>query len=281
MDILKGVGQTLFQWISDALKRVIDWAMDFGFMFVTPHRLTYDHPVVKNLYHWMLGLLDGLVTLILVIGGYNYMFGRYDGFRELAPRIVIAAIAANFSLYFLQQAIDLHNTLCAGVQQVLASAGVGDLNFPQGTFDALTAPLYEIIAYLLELILGVLLSLQMLVRLALLDLLIVLAPLGLVCFALPQTMIWGRLWAQSFVATLIVQFLQVVCVGLGSTLIGSFGHSSFSAVGLLVGVAAMYLAFKLPGMLLSNVLGSSVGAVNSQAMGAMRSAGEFAGAHQL
>src|SRR5205814_7816759 len=133
-------------------------------------------------------------------------FGHQESFRELAPRIVLTVIAANFSLYLLQQTIDLHNALCSGIQHVLATAGVGDLNFPQGTVDALTAPLYEIITYLLELILGVMLSLQMLVRLALLDLLIVLAPLGLLCFALPQTEIWGRMWAQAFVATLIVQF---------------------------------------------------------------------------
>jgi len=50
--------------------------------------------------------------------------------RELAPRIVLTAIAANFSLYFLQQTIDLHNALCSGIQHVLATAGVGDLNFP-------------------------------------------------------------------------------------------------------------------------------------------------------
>jgi hypothetical protein len=136
------------------------------------------------------------------------------------------------------------------------------------------AAVYAVIAYLSELLLAVLLSLQLLARIALLDLLIIVAPLGLVCFALPQTQAWARLWAQAFVSTLLAQFLQLLCIAMGSALsavtaqatanlVSSLGSPdwSVSPVMLLVAIVSYVLAFKIPGMLLSHVLRAGVGDV--------------------
>jgi len=279
--ILDGLIRSSAQGISTFFKSIIDWATSFGFMFVTPKTLTYDHEVVKNLHAWVLSMLDGVVFLVLVITGYQMMLGYSRSFRELAPRLIVAAIAANFSLYIITQCIELHNALCLGVQSALASAGVGNLSLPWGAVNWLTAPEYELITYLLETLVTLLLSLQMLARIALLDLLIILAPLGIMCFALPQTQAWGRLWAQAFVATLIVQFLQVLCIGMGSALVASFGHSSLTVVTILVGVAALFLAFKIPGMLLTNVLQASTGGnrtMTSTLVNAVTSFAEYLGA---
>jgi hypothetical protein len=136
------------------------------------------------------------------------------------------------------------------------------------------AAVYAVIAYLSELLLAVLLSLQLLARIALLDLLIIVAPLGLVCFALPQTQAWARLWVQAFVSTLLAQFLQLLCIAMGSALaavsaqatanlVTSLGSPdwSVSPVTLLVAIVSYFLAFKIPGMLLSHVLRAGVGDV--------------------
>jgi hypothetical protein len=92
------------------------------------------------------------------------------------------------------------------------------------------------------------------VRVALLDVLIILAPIGLFCLALPQTQRWGRLWTMGFAATLFLQFLQVLVVAMGSALISSFGHASATPITLLIGCSALYLAFRLPGMLYGALL---------------------------
>lgn len=258
-NILNQLLRSSTQGIGTFFKSIIDWATSFGLMFVTPKTLTYDHAVVKNLHAWVLSLLDGVVFLVLVITGYQMMLGYAQSFREIAPRLIVAAILANFSLYIISQCIELHNALCVGIQAALATAGVGNLSLPWGIINWATSPEYEVLTYLLEMLVTLLLSLEMLTRLALLDVLIVLAPFGIFCFALPQTQAWGRLWAQAFVATLIVQFLQVLCIGMGSALIASFGHSSLTVVTILVGLAALFLAFKIPGMLLTNVLQASTG----------------------
>jgi len=109
----------------------------------------------------------------------------------------------------------------------------------------------------LAIILGVmnlLLAWQMLVRLALLFVLIVLAPLGLLCFGLPQTQGYGRLWTSTFAVTLFVQFFQVVTLALGGMLIASTQTTSFlnldtGVVSLLVSTAVMYLVLPIPGMI--------------------------------
>jgi hypothetical protein len=268
--ILNDLWQSASSGLSKLFTDIIDWATTFGFLFVTPKNLTYGQPVVKSLHIWVLGLLDALVSLILVVWGYSYMIGRAGDFRQSAVRLIVATVAANVSLFFFEQIIEAHNALCLGLQAALLGAGI-HLSLPADVLKLQGAAVYAVIAYLSELLLAVLLSLQLLARIALLDLLIIVAPLGLVCFALPQTHAWARLWAQAFVSTLLAQFLQLLCIAMGSALsavtaqatanlVTSLGSPdwSVSPVTLLVAIVSYVLAFKIPGMLLSHVLRAGV-----------------------
>jgi hypothetical protein len=261
--ILGGLVTSFLQWVRDALQSILDAAVSFGFMLTTPKAITYGHPVVINLEKWMLLLTDSAIGLFLVIGGYKYMFGEYRSFREFVPKLLVAAIVANFGLPVLGQFIEVSNTVCTGILATLASAGIGDLKLPLGLINWATAPEYLIIVYLIEFVGAILFSGQMLLRIAFLCVLIVIAPVGLfLCFGgssvLPGARHWGTLWAQAFVATLITQPIQLLCLGLGAALIGSFGHSSISPVSILVGIAALFLAGKIPDLLLSSVIRARV-----------------------
>lgn len=256
---LTGLGNAIMGGISSAITGIIDWATSFGFLFVTPAALTYKHGVVANLWQWSLGVVDAALVLFLVIGGYNAMVrhaigARYHDILEFLPRLVLAAVAANFSLMFISSFIELNNTLNISVMGALATAGAGNVSLPFGILNIVTLPFYEAILYLIDLLFALLLVIQQLVRIALLDVLTILAPIGLFCLALPQTQRWGRLWALGFTATLFLQFLQVLVIGIGSALVASFGHASATPISLLVGGAALYLAFKIPGMLYGTLL---------------------------
>ena len=256
---LSGFWKSLTQWCRDSLQAIIDGATSFGFMFVTPKALTYGHAVVQSLSNWMFLVMDGLLTLFLVVAGYSYMFGGAQRFQDVAPRLVLAAICAHFSLFFLGQVIEVCNTLCTSVLGALATAGIGDLRLPLGLLNWATAPEYLILVYLIEMLGAVLLIGQMLLRVALLDFLLITAPLGwLLCFglsgSLPGARVWGQVWAQTFVATLVAQLLQVLCLGLGSALIASFGHGTITPISILVGIATLFLAGKIPDLLLTNVM---------------------------
>jgi hypothetical protein len=88
--------------------------------------------------------------------------------------------------------------------------------------------------------------------------LLILAPVALLCWVLPQTYGWARLWFNTFFATVFVQFIQVLVLQLGSGLIDHL-PSLLSGVGadpvnggrvwlmtLLLGVAVLQLARQVP-----------------------------------
>ncbi len=245
----------------------IDWASSFGFLYITPGGLTYKLGTIKNASRWVIGILDGAVALLLVVGGYNVIMRHHldlpaSGLLEVLPRLALVTIIANVGFFYvLPQLIELNNSMCTGVWMAFGHAGMGDFTLPLGLINWLEQPLTLLLFGAIDFLISLLLVVEQLVRIGLIDVLIVFAPLGIMCAALPQTRVFFRLWVISFFCTLFVQFLQVGTVALGSALIVSFGHASNTPVVILVGIATVYAAFKLPGMLLSNVLRTTVGSV--------------------
>jgi hypothetical protein len=107
----------------------------------------------------------------------------------------------------------------------------------------------------------------MLMRLALLDVLIVLAPLGLLCYAWPRLQGWAQLWSRLFGATLLTQFIQIAALRLGEDLVTNgatvlaAGHTVSSDVQallqFLVGIAVFVVVLRIP-RLLNNHGGQAV-----------------------
>jgi hypothetical protein len=258
---LSGLWTSFEHWLGDSLESLLRDVETLGFLFATPSGLTYQNVVVLHLQAWFLVLTDAALSLFLVIAGYRYLFGATSSLREFASAVLVAAVVANFGLPVLGQFIDLSNAVCQGIQGVFLTAGFGNLTALFELLNWRTMPDYVILVYLIELLCLALLSGQMLLRVAFLCLLLVVAPAGLfLCygggFILPGAQQWGTLWAQAFVATLIAQPLQIICLGLGAALVASFGVSTSSPVVPLVSIATIFLAWKIPDLLLSSVIRS-------------------------
>lgn len=273
-----------------ALQSVLTWASglgasSFNFITRTPPEGSYQSASVVTLWTWVVGVADAALALLTLWGGYNVIVrhalgARYASAMELLPRLALAALAANLSLLFSSFFVDLNNALCAGVGQVslpgysAMTAVTSAQSAAQDVAGLLLALIYGVV--------GLLLVLQMLLRLALLDLLIVAAPLGLLCWALPQTQAWSRLWTSTFVATALVQFLQILTLRLGAALIlqPTPGRLDTAVLTLLVGIADLYLTFKLPGMLRAWALrligAASMGGLMEQGMVMLRAASAVA-----
>src|SRR5215211_5358057 len=114
------------------------------------------------------------------------------------------------------------------------------------------------------------LVLQQLMRLALVDVLLVCAPLAAVCWILPQTNGWARLWGSLFVGTVFAQFVQVLALRLGFNLATAFPPGT--AAGLiqpLLGIAVLALVLKIPGLMRGGAAGGNfVGSLVGTAVGA-------------
>ena len=96
---------------------------------------------------------------------------------------------------------------------------------------------------LIAIVMAILLAVQQLMRLALVDALLILAPLAALLWILPQSQGWGRLWGRLFVGTVFAQAVQVLVLRLGFNLATEF--PPLTAAGLLqplLGIAVLALA---------------------------------------
>jgi hypothetical protein len=253
------------QWIAQNIFNVLQPLVDainqssLNVITQTPAAGTYQNATVMQFTTWSIGVVNAAVAVFIVIAGYNIMIARQIGsdyyeLMEFLPRLALAVLAANFSLFFIRLFIDLENALNLDVISLFSLTILS--NTIVGIFhgNLLGAGL---LAFVLAIILGVmdlLLAWQMLLRLALLILLIVLAPLAFLCGALPQTQGYLRLWLSTFAATVFIQFFQVSALAIGGTLISYVTAANLfnlggSLLSIITSSAVLYLVLRIPGML--------------------------------
>ena len=257
------------QWVIDALGAAFSWivsgitsaltdllkqALNLDILVFTPPGDTYQNGGVLTFWRTLVAVADGALALIVCWAGYNSIVrhatgARYHDAMQVIPRVALAGLAINLSLLLTQTLIDLNNALCGVVSDPFARIlGLLALNGSNAT-----AGVAFFILFLAFGIVGLLLVVQMVVRLAMLDVLIVTAPLGLVCWVLPQTQPWAQLWTRAFISTVFVQFLQVLALTLGGALIAFFPSDGLFAalMDLIIGLATLYLTLKIPSFLRS------------------------------
>jgi hypothetical protein len=237
----------------------MNWLMGSGNVISqTPAALSYASPAVGDLWGSMRTVGNVGLAVVTVWAGVNLMIhphirAPYHGALELIPRVLLCGILINTSLGWGKFVIDLNNALCQTVGSGSMPAW-GSIQEPPGG----GAVLLDLIAMAIYLVLGLLLMGQMLMRLALVDALLIIAPLALLCWVLPQTYGWARLWFSTFFATVFVQAIQVLVLRLGADMIqrlpsllasvgsspGDSGHIWLAT--LLLGMAVLQLARRIP-----------------------------------
>jgi hypothetical protein len=257
---LQNAAQWMAQQVMGALQPVIGAIVNnpLNILTQTPPSDTYQNPTVITWWNAFLAVVDLALASLIVIGGYNVVVGRHLGLphselAEFLPRLILAFGAAHFSLYFLGLFIDLENALNMVALNLAGTSMLTNIIIAlfQGNLVG-EGLLVWVLAFVLG-VMAILLGAQMAVRLALLWVLLVLAGPGLACFALPQTVGFGRMWLSLTASTVMVQFFQVVTLALGGTLLTSLGASNVFGVGgtlatLLVCVALLYLVLRIPGI---------------------------------
>ena len=232
----------------------------------TPPGLTYDNELVRQAWTVVWTVTSGALVLIVGWMGLSlivseHVGGRSGGWRETFPRLALGLVAAATSLWWCSLVIDV----AAGVSAFVAdSLGVnpGDLlRAPLRTLltavesgsvgmALLMALLYLVYGFFVLYIL-----VQMIVRLALIDVLLALAPIALGLWILPHTAGWGRQWLRMFMTTVFQQAVQLIALALGFGFLNDFAEiGAFEPVQdliwkLLMSLAFVYLATRVPSML--------------------------------
>lgn len=240
----------LLQGISDALRTRIGDVLGSSLNFITqtPPDGSYASPTVRTLWGVVRTVANAALVLVTLWGGFNLIAREqlgspYHDAMELVPRLVLGALLVNTSLSWGQLVIDANNALCQAI---------GQTSLPAWEWaDTGSQLLIDVIAALIYLVTSLLLLLQMLMRLALVDVLLVAAPLGLLCWVLPQTQGWARQWSSAFFGAVFTQSVQVLALKLGGSLLTELTPMAPDAALLtvLLGVAILVLTLRIPGML--------------------------------
>jgi hypothetical protein len=281
-DVFIEVLTNLFRSISSGLRGIVDGVLNSSLNFITqtPAAGSYGSPTVQTLWGVVRGIANAALALVVLWGGFNLIFREHIGspYHEamaLVPRVVLGALLVNTSMSWAQFAIDANNALCQAVGQTSLPAW--------DRADAATQALVDAIAMLIYLVTSLLLLLQMLMRLALIDVLLVASPLGLLCWVLPQTQSWARLWSGTFFGAVFTQFIQVLALKLGGSLLTELTPMApdASLLSFLLGIAALALTLRIPGLMRGHI-GDGLGFVRYYVyrQGAMALGGRGAGAGQ-
>ena len=232
----------------------------------TPPELTYLHPIVREAWAVVWAIVSGALVVVLGWLGLSLIVGEHlgrpqAGWKEIVPRLVLGLVAAATSLWWCALVIDVAGAV-SGFIAVSLDVTPGDLvRAPLGTLLAAVetgSVGMAIVLALLYLVYGffvLYVVVQMILRIALLDLLLALAPIALGLWILPHTAGWGRHWLKLFMVTAFQQSVQLIALALAFGFLNEYAafvelEPVRDAVWkLLMSLAFVYLATKVPSML--------------------------------
>ena len=232
----------------------------------TPPDLTYAHAMVQQAWMVVWAITSGALMVILGWMGLSFIVSEHlgrsqTGWREMVPRLVLGLVAAASSLWWCALVLDVADAV-SGFIAVSLNVTPGDLlRAPLDTFltavQAGSVGMAQLLA-LLYLVYGffvLYVIVQMVLRLALIDLLLALAPIALGLWILPHTAGWGRHWLRLFMTTVFQQAVQLIALALGIGFLNEFASiAAFEPVQdliwkLLMSLAFVYMATRVPSML--------------------------------
>ncbi len=232
----------------------------------TPAELTYSHDIVVQAWTAVWAVTSG--ALVVVIGwiGLSLIVSEHlgrpqAGWRELVPRLILGLVAAASSLWWCALVIDTADAVSGFVASAL---GFNAADLLRASVDTLLASVragsvgLALLVAMLYLVYGffvLYVVVQMVLRIALIDLLLALAPIALGLWILPHTAGWGRHWLRLFMTAVFQQAIQIIALSMGFTMLNEFAAIGPFEPGqdlvwkLILSAAFIYLATRVPTLL--------------------------------
>lgn len=207
----EAAGSFLSSWVT----AVLNWALDLLATSLLSSPQLDANPAVEQLWSQSRTIMITVYALLILTAGIVVMAHQslqtHYTIKEILPRVIIGFLAANLSWEIAGKSIQLANALSQAV--------VGDNLDPRGVGQFLERAIIldhfdlnlDFFRSLLMLVLAIILVgilLTYIVRVALLVLLVIAAPLFLMCHALPQTEAVAFFWWKAFAGVLAIQVGQ-------------------------------------------------------------------------
>jgi hypothetical protein len=254
-DLIGKVRYAISQWFSNLVTSALRPVFDFfgRTVFSTPPLADNDR--IAQLWGFSLAIADALLLLLLLVGAGLVTVGGGLGSqltaKELLPRLVVAAIAANVSLLLLRQMIALSNAISAAVLGAsLEPTDVARLMIRLLANAALLNPFLALLG-LAVIVLAILVVITYIIRVAALVVLAAAAPLLLIGHTLPQTERYARAWWRAVLALLVAPIAQSLLLAAAFRVMmtseGVLGLPIGSGfIDILVIGTLLYFLFKVP-----------------------------------
>lgn len=210
---------------------------------------------------WTANLVIANTVFVLFIVAAGFVIASREtlqtsyGLKGLVPRIVVAGLAANLSVLLVGQMIEFANAVTAGiagqgVDPGMAAQALSEIwaNAAVGTNFLASLLMIAIV------VMAIIVMVTFIIRVAVLCVLLVVAPLALLFHALPQTEQLAFMWWKAVAGCFAIQLGQTVVLvaavtvfltPAGPTVLG-FPSSGSGWLGLLVALAMMWLLVKIP-----------------------------------
>jgi len=251
-----GLTQVLIDAIASLLQNVIQSATkpvtDAILSFLTTTPLLSTNSVIFNFWLVMVGIVDALFALLIAILGLQFMSASTFGFEELElkqllPRIGLAFLGANMSIFVVDTFIRLANTL---VNAVLSATGGLNQAWIANAFNPAGLELDQIafitlIFMVLFLVLSIVLLLFYITRLIAIALGAVLSPFVFLLWALPRFADFAEISIKTYLVTIFSIFVHVVVIQLAAsflTIPDQVGTNSL--ISILVGIGLLMTLLK-------------------------------------
>ena len=271
----------------------------------TPAVLTWDNEVVKRVWGLMWILAGGVLFSLLVWQGVRMTYDTWIdpqpavGLRELVPRFLLAITLAAGSLVLARLVLVLSSDVTCFVAQMTGMSMWGVIGVTFGAImDGVTAWIdktnADVATFLLHdillrgliilalsivilvfvfvlLFLFVKVALGMLLRIAMLGVLIAVAPVAFALYASDTTSGWTSWWVKAFLGAACQQVFVLVVIYLGAHMVGTYmeaaveGELQVMVIGLMLALLTLALADTVPKIV--NPEGSKAMAGTGQALG--------------
>jgi hypothetical protein len=253
-DFVGRVRYAISQWFSNLVTSALSPVFDLlgRTVFSTPD-LAHNGRIAQ-LWGFSLGVADAALLLLLLVGAGLVTVGgglaSQLTAKELLPRLLVAAITANVSLLLLRQMVHLSNALTRGILGPVEPSKVARQMIGLLSSGALGNPFLALLA-LAVIVLGILVVVGYVIRVAAMVVLAAAAPLLLIGHVLPQTESYARTWWRAMLAFLAAPVAQSLLLAAAFRVLltgdGVLGLPVGSGlIDILVVGTLLYFLYKVP-----------------------------------
>lgn len=257
IDAINGFLQNV---VESATKPVVDGIL--GFLTTTPQLL--NNSVITKFWLIILGITDTLFVLFVAILGLQFMSASTFGFEEiefkhLLPRIGLAFLGANTSLFLADYVVKASNAMVTG----LLSA-TGGLNHAWIT-NAITinnvtngsAPLITLIFLLIFVVVAIVLLFMYVTRLIVISLGAVLSPFTFLLWLMPKTSDFAEMSVKGYFVSVFTVFIHVVTIQLAGSFLAIPEQNGNSIIAIAIAIGLLFTLLKIPSFLMQMIFFSS------------------------